>query len=237
MNAIKVEHTKTHQIGNPIKNQYALVTDAELMLVECKPEEALFNLIENGLPEGILRLHTKGRFIAGRYFKPIPISRTEKIEEGDWYLHYNSGTKEYSLFKADLVFNNGNDPNDIDPRGNILPYGNKKLLALPEHFSPKHLQAIVDGKLKDGDKVLVECDTAYELNGKIKPMPHEQESKVVKVIKLQLGRHITLHKVEEKMYTREEVYQIYLAALSTYKMVLDTKKDWDTDKWFNNNVK
>ena len=27
-----------------------------------------------------------------------------------------------------------------------------KILALPEHFSPKHLQAIVDGKLKDGDK-------------------------------------------------------------------------------------
>lgn len=33
-----------------------------------------------------------------------------------------------------------------------------KILALPEHFSPRHLQAIVDGKLKDGDKVLLEVE-------------------------------------------------------------------------------
>ncbi len=37
----------------------------------------------------------------------------------------------------------------------------KKILALPENFSPKHLQAIVDGKLKDGDEVLVECPIEY----------------------------------------------------------------------------
>src|SRR3972149_2891570 len=63
-----------------------------------------------------------------------------------------------------------------------------KILALPEHFSPKHLQAIVDGKM------LVECDKMWnEIDGEYK------------VIKLNQSNHITLHKIEEKMYTREEL--------------------------------
>src|SRR5690348_3548330 len=32
-----------------------------------------------------------------------------------------------------------------------------RFFALSEHFSTEQLQMIVDGKLKDGDKVLVEC--------------------------------------------------------------------------------
>lgn len=95
----------------------------------------------------LVLIHVKpgedGFFMKNGVFKPIIISETEKIEGGDWY--YANKT----LFKADEKLYEGNDPNTVKNQF--------KILALPEHFSPKQLQAIVDGKLKDGDEVYVEC--------------------------------------------------------------------------------
>lgn len=73
------------------------------------------------------------------WLKPIIISETEKIEVDDW----GYGMDGLFEYKGSVNIDGGRLPN--------------KVLALPEHFSPKHLQAIADGKLKDGDKVYVEC--------------------------------------------------------------------------------
>lgn len=44
-----------------------------------------------------------------------------------------------------------------DMDGDIRRFGYKKVLATLENLTPKHLQAIVDNKIKDGDKLYVEC--------------------------------------------------------------------------------
>lgn len=92
---------------------------------------------------------------------------------------------------------------------------------------------IVDGKLKDGDKVLVEC-VPYTPYDSVRTVVNSDGNRIHQI---KLNPHITIYPVEEKMYTREEVYQIYLTALSNYKMTLDRKHSWDSDKWFEQNVK
>jgi hypothetical protein len=128
-----------------------------------------------------------------------------------------------------------------------------KILALPEHFSPKHLQDIVDGKLKEG-KVLVECELhvfadlgAYDCGGDLTDDVHK-----INRIKLNSSNHITLHKVEEKMYTGEEVKRI--AWKSWHQCMIENcttgtesdknlptlEQDIDKpvfDKWFEQNIK
>lgn len=68
-----------------------------------------------------------------------------------------------------------------------------KILAMPTNFSPKHLQAIVDGKMKNGDEVYVQC----------KRVGYQHMS--ADFVDLDSNNHVTLHKVEQKMYTKEEL--------------------------------
>jgi hypothetical protein len=235
---IKVEHTKNYRLSQDQKKYSnspyeVLVTDAELVLVECKPEEALFNLIENGLPNGILRLHTKDRFVAGRYLKPILISRTEKIttnkgkEMGDWT--YNSFYKK--MFQMN---------------GDITNY-DFKILALPEHFSPESLQLIVDGKLKEG-KCLVECIEHKEkpygipynvvaLNPHITIYPDYIQSaiKICKEHDCEVSVENT-DSVEEKMYTRDEVKRLLMKLPNFYQYSIIQQAEM-FEKWFEQNVK
>jgi len=79
-------------------------------------------------------------------YKPVVISEMEEIEVGDLWLNTVDTTIQRFTESVREHFNN---------------YG-KKILALPENFSPKHLQAIVDGKMKDGDSVLVEVEREVE---------------------------------------------------------------------------
>jgi len=72
-------------------------------------------------------------------YKNYIISETEPLKFGDWV--YNSKSKE--------IYQIPDEP--------FVEYEHK-ILALPEHFSDKHLQAIADGKLKDGDEVILKCE-------------------------------------------------------------------------------
>lgn len=138
---IKVEYTKTHTtdivdetypsgVKKGIRSyNELLVTDAELVLVECKHDEV--NSIENGY---------------GYYHKPILINRTEKIEVGDWAYDAREGKIIKSMFNLKSY-------EDFEVMKNF-----HKILALPEHFSSQQLQDIVDGKLKEGQKLFLECE-------------------------------------------------------------------------------
>lgn len=164
--------------------------------------------------EGKLVLLNGGRIFGANDFeemrkaiKPIIISETEKIEEGDQFLlnddhpqgrirtcyritKNNSlwNGKDWDTLKGDHYFI---DPTPEQGAGFVTELECKKILALPENFSPKHLQAIVDGKTKDGDKVLVEC-VGFNY-------PHQERDFVDHYeIKLNSEQHITLHKVEVK---------------------------------------
>lgn len=181
---IKVEHIKTHTISpyyskNGSEGQSSkdvLVTDAKLVLVECKE-------VKHAILHSIINKN-------GKFYKPILISETEKIEVGDW-MYWNGTTKQ--IIEATISFS----PND--PSSPIV----SKILALPEHFSPEQLQMIVDGKLKDGDKVLVECEKMFHILGNnswqksiTKKEYQHCEWKEWDVIKL--NPHITIYPVEEK---------------------------------------
>jgi hypothetical protein len=115
----------------------------------------------------------------------------------------------------------------------------RKLLALPEHFSPKHIQSIVDGKMKDGDEVLVECESSYEREGIFLPFPHEQESKhYITVKKMNYANHIKLFKVnkETKDYTslevRELIKKVNRELLGSFAI-----RNSEVEEWCNKNIK
>lgn len=191
---IKVEHTKTHstyEVTIPRKQftEPVLVTDPKLMLVECKPEEALF-IHRNTTGVDIINHYSynqqglvKGIFY--KYLKPILISETEKIEVGE---QFSMGA--FTNWKIEVR-------KDVD-YGVFEP--KYKILALSEHFSPEQLQMIVDGKLKDGDKVLVECERGGNFD------PYDNQIPGMDYwYQIKLNPHITIYPVEEKMYTRDEV--------------------------------
>lgn len=157
-------------------------------------------LILNPYGFQLLELSGGKASLAGFYSKPILISETEKIEVGDWYL-YNGQISQRTRKNPDAEY----------PSSHY-----KKILALPEHFSPKHLQAIVDGKLKDDDEVYVECvDRHYCTNAVCCHVGHcyredrdytKCENTIKELhIKLNSSNHITLHKIEERTYTKEEL--------------------------------
>lgn len=201
--------TKSYQVGVPIS---ARVTEGKLVLIECKPDPDTSILFRS---EGYSRLMFLNRGLAkglGQCFKPIIISETEKIDaEVDWI--YHSVTKQFRKSQIDDLMYSDQNWN--------------KVLVLPNQFSPKHLQAIVDDKIKDRDKVLVECvdfnkaDTDFGFNG----------SDWIKIIGLNSQGHVVLHKIEEKMYTRAEVIKIAISYREQFINIMDDSK------WFEQNVK
>lgn len=231
---IKVEHTKTHRIVNS-KNNFpngqtidygtqVLVTDAELVLVECKPKEAKL-LIHNTTLHLYIYKEEHKEFLwleESKYYKPILISRTEKIEEGDWY-YYNK-----LLIKCENI--------DLVNIVNVTKGKCFKILVLPEHFSPQQLQDIVDGKLKEG-KCLVEC----EVDGKMinKTFPASVRDRYF----IKLNPHITIYPVEEKMYTREEMiknaFNFYYDMSNRMKVPFNliSENRTNAEEWFEQNVK
>ncbi len=81
------------------------------------------------------------RFYNGVYFKPIIISEIEIILAKDKVYDVDNKQIKEAGIDEKYILNE-----------------NFKVLSLPENFSPKHIQAIIDGKLKDGDEVFVECE-------------------------------------------------------------------------------
>ena len=73
-----------------------------------------------------------------------------RIKEGDWYAYCNR-EGEVSIFRADDIFDDGNNPNIIDDRDFVFPYWNKKIT-----HSTKRIE-----KLDNGDDVFI---TINELN-------------------------------------------------------------------------
>lgn len=120
---------------------------------------------------------------------PIIISETERIEMDDWVqlLDYfgNPFLGGPQQWKGNGVLNNGH----------------VKVLALPEHFSPKHLRDIVDGKMKDGDKLLVECETKYDDTDTFINEWGNREGRDNEFVRFDSQGHIILYRPKEKVYT------------------------------------
>jgi hypothetical protein len=76
--------------------------------------------------------------------KPYIISPTEKISDGDWY------TNGMHLYQADLFYEKAEK--------------DKKVLALPEQFSPEQLRQIRIGELKEGNILIQSYQDAIALD-------------------------------------------------------------------------
>lgn len=71
----------------------------------------------------------------------------------------------------------------------------KKILALPNQFSQEFLQAICDGKVKDGDKVEVEMTATNDLEG----IPFKQWDGEFNVVKLRKDGTAIIHPYVESV--------------------------------------
>ncbi len=142
--------------------------------------------------------------------KPIIVSETEQIKRGDWV--YDALTR--------LTFEALNTYTDSQ----------KKVLVLSQHFTEKQLQAIADGKMKNGDRVLVECEEKHDGS-----MVVDMNSMDI-VVK----QPLTLHKIEERVYTKVEMIQFSLDTAEGIYSHSSFAKKWKgklshkelEEKWF-----
>lgn len=206
---------------------------------------------ENEVPvvEGKLVLVGKREFvnlstdIDWETIKPIIISETEKIEDGDYAYHksLNRYGKVTNITTATQGIRDikieGELYHDLSSENNFA-----KILVLPEQFSPKHLQDIVDGKIKDGDRVMIEIEEGKDFT--IKNCKHGNECDCIgmcnlpfdQVIKLNSEGHVILHKDVEKTYTKEEVKEI-ATSWARYCRDTDFLEALLFDKWFDKYIK
>lgn len=136
--------------------------------------------------------------IEGAYKYPIVVSETEEIEVGDKVLYANS---TYDVIRID----EHNRPIVMleDEEAQLAIWD--KVLALPNQLSEKHLQAIVDGKMKDGDDVYVECqvNTTFDLDS----------------IWLDKNNHITLFPAKQSLEEAAIEYSEHLRSMPEFKDV------------------
>ena len=122
---------------------------------------------EHIVTKGVLKLidapvgGSNNMIATGKLINGIPMAQisiiisNEPIEISNKVL-YNGKIEEasaYTITQNVSIFLRIDDDNRVE----VYLSDCDKVIAFPNHFSPKHLQAIVDGKLKDGDEVLVEC--------------------------------------------------------------------------------
>lgn len=122
----------------------------------------------------------------GNIYYPIIISEIEQIEVGDKVIDKELLKK--NIFSISRVIEKQSD-NSVEVLYNDnhreMGYVNEfyKILVLPQHFSPEQLQMIIEGKLQDGDEVMIYC---------VDDMTTEE---LVYLIKLNQQKHITIHSI------------------------------------------
>jgi len=98
----------------------------------------------------------------------------------------------------------------------------KKVLALPEQFSEETLQDIVEGNLKDGDEVYLECNIHEEWLKENPPFSNPKEhSKCYYQLELTSENHIILAEVEKVKAAEEKMVSLSLSVLEGWVNRLD----------------
>ena len=102
----------------------------------------------------------------GSFAKPIIISEDE-IELGDNIYCIKSGHPANKAGRIDIC--------RLSPKEATANSVWKKIIALPENFSSEQLQAIVDGKLKDGDEVYLQVEHTSKMKDELEGNWHGQD--------------------------------------------------------------
>ncbi len=135
------------------------------------------------------------------FIKPIIISETKSIEVGDNIIVNETHNNNIIIY--------GSEIKKAKSRYAASIYV-QKVLALPEQLSPKHLSAIVDGKLKDGDVCFIECEIDYMYAPKV----------TNNIIKLNKSNHIKLFPVKQEE-SWDEVIEYVNSILPNEKITLN----------------
>lgn len=209
-----LEDIKIAKVVNKLKGIKGI--KGNLILVPCKVNESIFGL--TSVNQLVLTKDTIGSQIK-IWYKPIIVSKTEKIEYNEFCFDLNE------LIITKKLRYNENTYHD--------KYC-KKILALPEHFSSKQLQDIITGKLKNDDTVYLECE---EAGGKRQDsMNGCFISKTI--IKLNFYKHIILYHLDSPMYTEEEVLKLTENAYDSGRYAIINKDIDNTyDNWKLKNIK
>lgn len=260
---IKVEDTRMHNItlfetsaGSRTKD--VPVAEAKLVLVESIKEKALLGYTEYS------GYSLKEKWLCdAEWINPILISETEKIEVGDWYYikedsvilqadYEPVGENIYKILALPEHFSPQRLQDIIDGKlkeGKCLVECEKnvkynKVWWCEEHkpVRYKNISNVIPTSIyQEGDsnglhyKVHIALPTG-EMKVDLDEIEVEENNQLV----IKLNPHITIYPVEEKTYTREEVYDFILNALAQYRIILETGdvwRNWDTNKWFKQNVK
>jgi hypothetical protein len=240
---MKVKNTLLHEIrssfigigGFPIRtSNEVLVAEVQLVILQCNVLDAVLykhvNAGTKGYHDNYVLQQDIDHHSLFNYngFKPIFISHTEKIENGDKYV--NEKLEEYTMTDVEWADNNNGW------------YGNKrfKVMIQPDQLAPETLHAISVGDLKYLDKVLVECERKMTdpcSNPNCAPDGSRCSKKGLlevcesrfgeeTVIKLNPLNHVILYKQQEKMVPLSVVESAYYAHLN------NTYKDSDFKEWF-----
>lgn len=150
---------------------------------------------------------------------PIIISETEKIEVGDnsYFMLHSAVDPEIEIGMSIIKVNVQFQADALNKSENAY-----KILSLQEYFSPKHLQAIVDGKLKDYDDVYVQCINIVHPEWD-KPVGTEWHESIIKII----DNHIKLFHVKQETFTKDELYWACIKCVELYEVenqVIDSKR-------------
>lgn len=233
---VKVLNTRMNRVYSDANANHilaeTLVADGKFVLVECGATTKA-GVISPWDEEDF---NTPTVVIGNILYKPIIISETEKIEVGDTFYVSDLPHDPPSLFKAEKINRQTENQHGkiwIGHKDYIVEALCKRVIVLPEQFSPNDLQAIADGKLKDGDKVVVEC--VYDWDKTQSPMTQYH------FIKLNSQGHAIIHKFEgKKTYSREELidcckkYFEYLT--SNYHVQDESIPEHVSETWFRENV-
>jgi len=145
-----------------------------------------------------IKNNTFVEYVNTALIQPIIISDEQQsdLNAGDSILFtYHNGNQEICKYVEDDGYGMGVISFNGE-RMTIRYSSTCRIIALPQHFSPKHLQAIVDGKIKDGDEVLVECEN-FKTNNHLYPHSSNKEFDDNFIIKLNQSNHIKLFRVDK----------------------------------------
>lgn len=124
---------------------------------------------------------------------PVIISETEPINEGDWCLSNKENGR--ILFKNETIRAKKSDC---------------KVLAKKHNFTPKQLQAIIDGNIKNNDEIIVECSILKKETFKFT----KKSVNVIYPIRIYRSEEIKEYRKKDfKTYNRKEVLDILNRAI------------------------
>lgn len=161
------------------------------------------------------------------FCKPIIISEVEEIQIDDWV--YNEDILEIN----DCAKITNEDGLKLARKINA-----KKILAFSNDFSKKQIEKIIDGRLKHGDKLWVECcrlthdnETLVSHNGFKLQVPINIQYIIIS------NPHINFYSIKKK-FTYLEMKNIALN-FGLWIVNKDTSNSSieDIDRWFKENVK